>query len=83
MEKDLTLKAEFLFEFKDFEQWVNKASSWFTPYTRYDKTVCLDINGRACTIGEDFMKARDENLFPVKAYRLTRTVEANYTQSVV
>lgn len=72
----VVINAEPLFEFDSFERWVNKASSWFRGKTKYDVIVCLDRNGNVCHTGEDFMKARDENLFPVKCFRLQRTIEA-------
>ena len=34
-ENELTLKAEFLFEFKSFEQWVNKANKTNTSNSIY------------------------------------------------
>lgn len=71
----VVINAEFLFEFDSFERWVNKASSWFKGKTKYDVIVCLDRNGFVCHIGEDFMKARDEKSFPVKCFRLKRTIE--------
>jgi hypothetical protein len=70
----IDVKVEFLFEFTSFDKWVNKGQSWFKPYNR-DKVICIDKNGNCCNIGEDFMAARDNDLFPVKAYRLIRTIE--------
>lgn len=71
-------KAEYLFEFTYFSQWVNKASSWFKPYK--NECFCLDKNGNYCHIGEDFQIADDNDLFPIKAYRRIRTKEANPPQ---
>lgn len=56
-----------LFEFDSFEQWVNKASSWFgSSGYRSEDTVCIDAKGRICRNGRHFMTARDDNAFPVK-----------------
>lgn len=76
--ESLKVKGYFLFEFKTMSQWVNKASSWFKPY-QYGGyvTVCLDKNNNVCHIGEDFMRAEKDDLFPVKVYALQRT--AKYT----
>jgi hypothetical protein len=30
--------------------------------------VCTDTRGRICSIGRDFMRARDEQTYPVTAY---------------
>ena len=51
-------------EFSSFQQWVNKASSWLKSYYT-NGVVCVDAKGRYCFMGEDFMRARDENAFPV------------------
>lgn len=45
--------------FRNFDEWVNKASTWVQGGT------CLDISGKIMRNGGDFMKARDENNFPV------------------
>ncbi len=73
--ENLTIKGELLFEFNSFSQWVNKASSWFKPYKYGFSYVCLDKNNNVCHIGEDFMNARDNNLFPVKVYVLQRACQ--------
>lgn len=51
-------------EFSSFAQWVNKASSWIG----WTGAKCFDALDRPCRIGKDFMKARDENAFPVRWY---------------
>ena len=45
--------------FPDFQTWVNKASTWVNG------GACLDAFGRHCKIGADFIRARDEQSFPV------------------
>lgn len=56
--------------FETFQTWVNKASSWLTRHPRYDgkkfRAICVDAKGRRCQIGADFMRARDEDAFPVR-----------------
>lgn len=46
-------------QFGDFQQWVNKASSWVCG------GICLDKDGRELKNGGDMMRARDEDKFPV------------------
>lgn len=72
---EIKINAEFVCEFISFSSWVNKAKSALSEYGRYQQVVCIDTEGNICFIGEDFMHARDNNLFPVKAYRLIRSVE--------
>jgi hypothetical protein len=49
-------------QFTSFQQWVNKATSWIGG----TNPLCADAQGRICRIGGDFMRARDENAFPVR-----------------
>ena len=64
--------AEHDQQFENFSQWVNKASSWLTRHPDYNdgpnafQAICFDAKGRLCRIGADFMRARDENAFPVR-----------------
>ncbi len=46
--------------FWQFSVWVNKASGWIDS-----NAICFDARGRVCRMGKDFMRARDENAFPV------------------
>lgn len=68
--------GELICEFRSFEEWVNKARSWLGGisgggyrYKKQEKSICLDTQDRVCRIGADFMRARDEGTFPVRAYR--------------
>ena len=54
--------------FSSFERWVNKAAS----HIGGRDVVCLDAAGRTCAIGRDFMRARDENTFPVRWHDVMR-----------
>ena len=72
---NITAKAEEIFVFNDFQHWVNKASSRIGGFKKDEKIICLDISGRVCTGGFDMAFARDNNLFPVTAYRLIRSSE--------
>ena len=60
---------EKLFEFSSFTKWVNKASSWFDGID-LNKIICVDTKGRICVKGVEFMRARDEEAFPVSVYRI-------------
>jgi len=57
--------------FASFNEWVNRASLWLTSHEKYNPeygfvAVCFDAKGRHCTRGADFMRARDEDAFPVR-----------------
>ena len=59
-------------EFKSFQDWVNKASRSIgenhCPVDTIGQTIraiCVDAKGRRCQCGGDFMRARDDNSFPV------------------
>lgn len=63
-------------EFTNFQQWVNKASSWLggvsgggVKYKARERVVCYDAKDRICRIGADFMRADREDAFPVRAVR--------------
>lgn len=71
----ISVKAEHIYTFNSFSEWVNKASSRLGGFGKSQKIICVDTEGNYCHQGEDFMIARDNNLFPVKAYRLVRTNE--------
>lgn len=61
-----------IFRFTSFSQWVNKASSWFRGAGLRDGYgyVCVDAKGRICQVGREFMRARDEDSFPVIVYSI-------------
>jgi len=60
-----------VFEFSTFEDWVNNAKKRFRKNNVYqNNTICVDGSGNLCVIGKNFMKARDDNAFPVKVYRV-------------
>lgn len=71
----LQIEAELIYEFTSFTNWVNNASSRIGGFPGWEQIICIAKNGKACTGGEDMMYARDNDLFPVKAYRLIRTIE--------
>lgn len=73
----LKINAERITEFRTFDEWVNKASSRLGHLSdRHHVLICLDKEGNACHIGADFMKARDNNLFPVTAFLIQRSVNS-------
>lgn len=74
-----TIKAPFSKQqFHNFDDWVNNARK-LTAHVDYNNTehggkdwrghhfaaMCFDSHGRRCRQGKDFMRARDENAFPV------------------
>lgn len=58
--------AEHDQQFETFQTWVNKASSWLRRRGEFVRAVCFDAKGRHCGIGRDFMRARDDDAFPVR-----------------
>lgn len=66
------LEPIVLGQFDDFDQWVSFAEQALTSITdnrgRPLKAICIDDIGRRCNIGADFMRARDENTFPVRYF---------------
>lgn len=50
-------------QFRTFQHWVDHASRYIDKHA-----VCIDAKGRRCLIGKDFMRARDENAFPVRYF---------------
>ena len=80
-----SIRAEFLFEFANKQEWINKAQSWFLPYlSKAEKTICLDTGGNVLTTGKDFADAEVLKTYPVKVYRLVRVSEvyANLEHSI-
>ncbi len=75
--ENISLKAELICEFKSFSQWVNTARSRLGngKFSPTEKIICIDINNNTCNSGKEMMYARDNNLFPVKAYRLIKSGE--------
>lgn len=60
-----------LFRFQSFEQWVNKARSWFKcAGVSSTQFVCIDATGRICGMGKQFMSARDRDAFPIVVYHI-------------
>lgn len=57
------LKPNWAGEFRSFDSWVNKATTWINR-----DAICVDAKGRRCLIGADFMRARDEDAFPVRFF---------------
>lgn len=65
----LTL-GDLLFSFNSFDDWVNHAKQKFASAQVHDRDVlCIDGESRVCDTGKEFMRARDENTFPVRAFR--------------
>lgn len=70
MNKKYVTLGEVLIVFSSFDNWVDKAQSRFSILQGYKKYLCLDKAGRVCMTGEEFMRARDDNSFPVTVYSI-------------
>jgi hypothetical protein len=75
-------KMQPVFEFTSFTNWVNTAQRKFFPFGQYHNIICLDTNGNACSIGEDFRVAEEKGLYPITAYQLIRTAKAEESTPV-
>ena len=66
------IKNEYVFQFTSFQQWVNKASSWYAQHrdNRHTQFLAVDSEGYVCVIGQNFMDAQANNRFPIKVYKL-------------
>ena len=60
-------------EFVSHADWVSKATTRLTG--TYDKlmgvelqAICVDAKGRRCTLGGHFMRARDDDAYPVRYF---------------
>jgi len=58
-----------LFHFTTFANWCDTAAGKFHHAgVNGDRVLCLDTKGRICTKGKEFMRARDDDSFPVRVY---------------
>ena len=70
-----------LFSFTNHQHWVTYASRYFASNGATNKTVlCLDQKGRVVEQGSEFMRARDENTFPVDVYLLKAEYNSLHTK---
>jgi len=67
------LTPQWAGQFDTFDGWVNRATRALAD--RPDSNgwaglpaVCVDTKGRRCSNGKDFMRARDEDAFPVRYF---------------
>lgn len=67
----ITLNGEEITTFRTFDQWKERQA----VLKLSKNVVCVDSQGDACVVDRDFEYARDNGLFPVRAYRLRRTSE--------
>lgn len=51
-------------KFATFTAWVRHATSWIGG----QNALCVDAKDRTCACGGDFMRARDDDSFPVRFY---------------
>lgn len=68
-----------LFDFQDYQDWVNHATARYSSIglskeDRKELCITLDSMGRLCRRGGDFMRARDEKTFPVSVYIMNFTI---------
>jgi hypothetical protein len=77
MKNPLRVQYKQVCQFKDFEQWVDMASSWIGGHSKkHQVIICIDKSGHVCHVGQDFAVAEKQNFFPITVYRLIRAAEA-------
>lgn len=58
-----------LFQFGSQGKWITHASTaWKNVGVRAEDTLCIDAQGRICSIGRDFRVAHEDGSFPVTVY---------------
>lgn len=67
----ITIEAgELLFQFHAYHNWLSTASRKFKiASVQSNDVLCVDRLGRVCNTGREFMRARDEQQFPIMVYR--------------
>lgn len=68
----LTISGDALVTFRSFNEWIEKSA---VLRLKNESVICIASDGTVCHLTSDFEFARDNDLFPVKAYRLIRTSE--------
>lgn len=70
--------GEPLLQFDSYQQWVNRARTWFEGLGKGSyEYICVDVSGRVCTCGKQFMRARDENTYPITVYAIEEAPHEN------
>ena len=68
----LGFMPEWAGQFDTFNDWVNHATRALSgvkgDFGQDVTAFCVDAKGRRCNIGGDFMRARDEDAFPVRYF---------------
>ncbi len=59
--------------FVNHDQYINRNAAIKLGQTEI--VICVAVDNSVCHTQQDFLYARDNDLFPVKAYRLTRTFD--------
>lgn len=71
MPKVNVMLGDKLFSFSNEQQWINKARLWFERSgVKKGNYICIDSVGRVCTKGAEFMRATEEDTYPIIVYKL-------------
>jgi len=58
-----------LFQFSTFDNWCDTAQKKFSVAgVRWQDTLCIDSMGRVCVKGEEFMRAQEQDTFPIRVF---------------
>lgn len=65
------LVGEPIFRFNSYDDWFRNARVVFDNYeVEPDDVLCLDAYGRVCNFGEHFLRAQDDDCYPIVAYEV-------------
>lgn len=65
--------GELAFSFSSMGDWANQGQRiWRFHELRGDDAICVDRKGRVCRSGRDFVRAQQDDAYPINVYRLER-----------
>lgn len=70
----VTIQSQLLTTYSTFQEWADRTSA-STGADEDNCVVCVDQSNRILAAEEDFVFARDNDLFPIYAYRMLRNTE--------
>jgi hypothetical protein len=73
----IALWGELLGSIESFEECPVKIRELLDGLPPTERVIFMDFENNICTDHKDFISARENDLYPVKAYRLIRSSEKN------
>lgn len=75
MSQSISVQATLIIQLDSKSDWVNKIPNKLPKKLNGEHFLFLDKNGNALFLGLDFKLAEENNLFPVKVYRLESVLQ--------